>query len=310
MHRPLRRTLPALAIAGIALATPLAFATSAQAKPSNQCSSVGVEYSTDGGQTWSQAGRVGQPYTKFVVRLTETPADGCEYKVSLASYSTQGPSWSTSGTQTFLGWDTTTLDKKQPKATLDVSSHTPPCFGQIDLYGTGVKHDGITGPLPKYPDAVFPKDLITAWNGGTACTTPTPPITPPTHPTPPVTPPSPPVAPPSGSTSTPPAGPTKTPSASPSPSSSTSASAKPSGSPSAPASSAAATVPSGSPSTPATTAQPVGTPAIAPASTTPTGLAFTGTNGSALVGVSIGAAGLLVVGAGAVVLTRRRAAHR
>ncbi|MDH6108981.1 hypothetical protein P3T36_007148 [Kitasatospora sp. MAP12-15] len=275
MHRSLRRTLPALAAAGIAIAAPLLTITPAQAEASGPCSSVGIEYSTDGGQswtqshsndggqTWSQAGHLHDMATKFVVRLTGETSDGCEYPISLASYSTEGSSWATSGNQTFLGWDTTTLDNKNPKATLDVSSNTPKCYGQIDLYGTGVKHDGIAGPLPKYPNAVFPHALITAWNGGTACTS-TPSSPPPVNPTKPA-----------------PAGPKTTPPASPSASASASAST-------------VATAPTASPST--------------PASTTTKGLAFTGTNGSALAEVAAGAAGLLVLGAGSVVFARRRSA--
>ncbi|MEU8921474.1 hypothetical protein AB0D10_11155 [Kitasatospora sp. NPDC048545] len=86
---------------------------------------------------------------------------GCDYKVSLASYSTEGPTFAASGTQTFLGSATVTLNRENPQATLDISAYLPKCFGQIDLYPGDQKFDGHSNPLPHYPDIVLPDHLIT-----------------------------------------------------------------------------------------------------------------------------------------------------
>ncbi|WP_371479868.1 hypothetical protein [Kitasatospora sp. NBC_00315] len=297
MSRSLHRSLSALAAVGIAVAAPVALAGTAQAAVQGQhCDKVEVTYSTDGGKTFGDDGRMSSPYTKIVVKLSGHPAEGCKYNVSLASYNTQGPTWATSGTQTFLGWDTVTLSDSKPKATLDVSAHAPTCFGQIDLYGTDKKHDGVSSPLPKYPNAVFPKDLITAWNGGKACA-PTPSTSPTATPTVTTSP---------TATVSPTA--SASPSASVSPSASPSASVSPSASPSASTSTTAA--PSGSPSAPAptSTAGPVGSPTVAPVSeVADASLATTGGNSTQTTAITVGGVALLALGGGAVFLTRRRA---
>ncbi len=292
MSRSLHRSLSALAAVGIAVATPVAFAGTAQAAAkSEHCDSVKVEYKVDGAKDWSTAGRLKQPSTKITVRIQDNDkkkvGSGCEYKVSLASYNTEGPTWATSGTQTFLGWDHTVLTKAHPQATLDVSKSAPTCFGQIDLYGNDEKHDGVEGDLPKYPDGVFPRDLITAWNGGKACT-PTPSASPTATPT-------------EGTSPTASATPTE----SASPTASTSASASPSAS--------ATTVPSASPSAPVPTSTdgPVGTPTVAPVSeVADASLAATGGNSTQTTAITVGGVALLALGGGAVFLTRRRAAQR
>ncbi len=337
MSRSLRRSLSALSAVGIAVVAPLAVAGTAQAAAqSKKCDSVTVEYKVEGSSKWVTDGRMQQPSTKISVRLSEKshPGEGCEYDVSLASYNTQGPSWATSGTQTFLGWDTTTLGKSKREATLDVSSHAPTCFGQIDLYGTDKKHDGIAAPLPKYPNAVFPNNLITAWNGGKACT-PTPTASPSATPTVKAT--ESPSASASPSVTASPSA-TATVSASTSPSASTPASESPSASvsPSATATVSASTSPSASPSASATVsasasssataapstaattsaaaapvvdaAGPVGSPVVAPVSDTPSeNLASTGGNGTQTTAIAAGGAVLLALGGGAVFLGRRRA---
>jgi LPXTG-motif cell wall-anchored protein len=135
-----------------------------------QCGGVQIENSLDGGDSWSTTGRFeGDAPTSISVRLVGTLAEGCEYPVSLASYSAEGPSWESSGEQAFLGWDTTVLSSETPEATLDVSGFAPSCFGQIDLYGNGTKYDGVEGALPHYPDSPTPENLIAAWNGEAPC---------------------------------------------------------------------------------------------------------------------------------------------
>ncbi|MEV8100324.1 hypothetical protein [Kitasatospora sp. NPDC085879] len=151
------------------------FAVPSHAAAAQQCPAVGVQHSLDGGKTWSTAFTIQGPAPAVVaVRLTTPPAAGCHYAVSLASYSAEGPTWSTSGTQRFLGWATTLIDQQNPVARLDVSAYKPACFGQIDLYGGNRKFDGVQAPLPKYPGSTVPSNMIAAWNGGAACPTPPP----------------------------------------------------------------------------------------------------------------------------------------
>ncbi|SCE48826.1 hypothetical protein GA0115240_16812 [Streptomyces sp. DvalAA-14] len=158
---------------------------------SDSCGQVSVKYSLDGGKNWTTDGRINgnTAPTTITVKLTNGAKDGCSYAVSLASYSAEGPTWQTSGTQGYLGMDSTTLSKTTRTATLDVSGTAPTCFGQVDLYGNGIKYDGTGGALPHYPDSATPVNLITAWNGGAPCTTPTtPPVTTPPTDTPTPTP--------------------------------------------------------------------------------------------------------------------------
>jgi LPXTG-motif cell wall-anchored protein len=178
-----KRTLAIVGVGSMAAALTVLGTGSAMAasSPHSECGHVSIEHSVDNGASWTTNGRMDGDHMPATVqvRLTGNVEDGCSYPVSLASYSAEGPTWQTSGTQAFLGWDTTTLDSKQPTATLDVSRTAPTCFGQIDLYGNGTKYDGTTGALPHYPDSATPTNLITAWNGGKACSaTPTPPATP------------------------------------------------------------------------------------------------------------------------------------
>ncbi|MGF1432109.1 LAETG motif-containing sortase-dependent surface protein [Kitasatospora sp. LaBMicrA B282] len=313
MHHPLRRTLPALAALGIAAAAPLLTAGPAVARDTGSCGTATVAYSVDNGAHWTTAGEMDKPYGVIQVKLVGKVTKGCPYEVSLASYSTEGPTWATSGTQAFLGWATTTLSSNTPQATLDVSGTLPPCFGQIDLYNNGNKFDGVSNPLPRYPDGVFPNSLISHWNGGSACApTPTPTPTPTQTP---VTPGKPSPSPSGSKTGSPSPSPTT---GTPSPSASSSRTGTPSpsaGTGKSPSPSASATTPAGTAATtpaPGATdsAGPVGSSTVQPASTTPTGLAFTGTDGSQLVTYGVGGAVLVAAGAGAVVLTRRRNAHR
>ncbi|MBV9024360.1 MAG: hypothetical protein JO362_11350 [Streptomycetaceae bacterium] len=236
---------------------------------SGQCGSVSIAYSLDGGSTWPIDGRInGSAPARITVRLTGDVQQGCLYPVSLASYSAEGPTWQISGKQTFLGWDTTVLNSTQQQATLDVSAHLPSCFGQIDLYGNATKYDGITGALPHFPDSWTPNNLIAAWNGSAPCTQASPTPTP-----------------------------SPTPSAPPSPS--------PSPSPSHPTShSPSDTKPQ---PTPVHTAPPVGSPQVPPANQTPTGsLAHTGSDGTMTAALAASGVALTALGAGAVVLARRR----
>lgn len=309
MHQPLRRSLPAaLAALGIAVGTPLLTAGTAHAQGEYACGDVNVLYSVDGGKTWNDEGRMKQPHGSVQVRLVGDITEGCDYEVSLASYETEGPTWATSGKQTFLGWATTTLNKGHRQATLDVSAHLPKCFGQIDLYNNDQKFDGVANPLPKYPNGVFPNDLITAWNGGKACTpTPTPTPTSTVTSTPTGTPTS-----SASPTGTPTPHPTGTPTATATPSTSASPSASASTKPSAPvgtgtpSASPAAPAPS-APSDSADTSGPVGKPSAKPVSTKPAPvLASTGGNSGQLIAYGAGGAALLAVGGGALVLARRR----
>jgi LPXTG-motif cell wall-anchored protein len=268
------------------------------AQADNGCGTAEIQHSVDGGQTWTEDGRINgdTPPATIQVRLAK-PAEGCDYTVSLASYSAEGPTWDTSGTQQFLGWDTVTLNKDKPEATLDVSSAAPQCFGQIDLYGNGTKYDGSSdaAALPHYPNSVTPTNLITAWNGGHECQqSPSPSPSPSdetTSPTPSTSPstdtPTPSTSPSTGTPSTSPSTGTPTPSTSPS----TSAPAV--GDTSSPSPSAGSTAP------------PTGTPSVPPASGG-SNLAETGGNGTQTTAFAAGGAALLLAGGAAVFFTRRR----
>ncbi len=307
MHQLMRRSLPALAALGIAVGAPLLTAGTAQAQAEHGCGTVGVEFSVDGGKGWISDGRMSQPHGVIQVRLVGDVVDGCDYRVSLASYDTEGPTWATSGKQTFLGWATTTLRSGNRQATLDVSAHLPKCYGQIDLYNGDKKFDGVANPAPRYPDGVFPDNLISAWNGGKACA-PTPTGTP-TVPVPTSS---------ASPTATATPHPTGTPTATTTPSATATASPSTTAKPSAPATTG--TPSSGTPSTapavpapsaPADTTGPVGKPTVNPVSTTPAStLASTGGNSSQMIVYGAGGAALLAVGGGALVIARRRGARR
>ncbi|MEE4541156.1 LAETG motif-containing sortase-dependent surface protein [Streptomyces sp. V4-01] len=267
---------------------------------------AGVQYKVDGGH-WTRDGRINgdTPPSKITVKLTENPEEGCQYRITLASYTAEGPSWDSSGLQTYLTSKTITLYKGHTKDTLDISGSTPTCFGQVDLYGNpeNVVYDGQSGEghgaLPHFPDSYTPPHLITAWNGGHKCDDQTPTPTPtettdtPT-PTPTDTTDSP-TPTPTDTTDTPTPTPTDT-TGTPSPSPSVSDTASPSPS---------ASTPTG---TPTSTAAPTGTPSVPPAtSSSGTGnLAETGSNSSQNVAFAGGGAALLVAGGAAVYFTRRR----
>lgn len=218
---------------------------STKPKPKPKCSPAKIEYSKDGGKTWTRSGLIGGFYAKLQVRLADKTKveKNCQYKVSFASYSADGPTWKTSGTQRFLGKDTVTLTAKKPSATLDIKKYLPPCYGQIDLYGGGDKFTG--AKTPHYPDKKYPTNMIAGWNGGKACA-PKPPSSSPK---------------PSKSPST---SPKPSPSVSASPSPSASVSESPSASPSAPVSETPSAtpseVPSEVPSTPPASTPPVQQP--------------------------------------------------
>jgi hypothetical protein len=287
-------------VLGIALALPVLTATTAHAdKGGERCGEAQVEYSLDGGKTWTEKGRMdGTLVTRIQVKLKDKPRNSCEYAISLASYGAEGPTWPTTGKQSFLGWDTTKLGRDKRVATLDVSGSRPTCFGQVDLYGNGKKYDGVANPLPQYPKTGFDGTLITAWNGGEKCAPPT--TTPPT-------------APPS----------TKPPTTS-APSTSASSSTKPPGeSTKPPTTSTKAPTESGKPpvesSKPATTTSapavavgdattpPIGKPEVKPVTDiAPASLAETGSDSSPSVMIGVSAAAFIVLGAGAFAWTRRR----
>ncbi|PKV90076.1 hypothetical protein [Streptomyces sp. TLI_146] len=253
------------------------------------CGLAGFSYSTDGGRTWSVEPRLDRPYGVIEVEAdlhAESEAN-CSYQVTLASYGTEGPTWPTSGHQTFLGSATVTVDRKHPRATLDVSAHMPKCYGQIDLYVGGEKYDGVVNPLPHYPFSPIKDDLLTAWNGGRPCE--------PDPTTPPVP--------------TPTADPTDTPTSDPTPTGTAAPDPGPSTSP-APSSTATGK-PSATPGHRESSQAPSPSVSVAAAPASPGGnLAHTGSNGGRMLVYGIGAATLLAVGAGTLAAARRRATHR
>lgn len=288
----------ALGVSAAGLALPV-LATGTAHATGTHCDKVTIEYSLDDGKTWTDDGRMDKALvTKIQVRIKNDDVQkGCDYAVSLASYSAEGPTWETSGAQKFLGWDTTKLNKSKKSDTLDVTSSAPKCFGQVDLYGNGKKYDGVENPLPHFKDAPFPTELITAWNGGKACEdTPTTPPTTPATSKPPTdegtkTPP------PTGTPTTTPSNGTKAP-----PTSGTPTTTPSDDDSKTPPPATTQPAPGGGDSTP-----PVGTPEVPPMTEVANAeLAETGGNDNTAVIIGTAAGALLVGGAGVLVWNRRR----
>ena len=295
--------LGAATVAGIGLGAGSAEACQTTPPPNHPCAGGGtipaadLQYREAGTAMWTDVGQFhvlkDEPVHGIEVRINPrswyATAD-CTRDVSLASYQTHGPTWATSGEQVFVGYATTQLSGHHPSATLLAplpgGAATPTCWGQLDLYLGRTIFDGTSapghGPLPRYPNAIFPTNLITAWNGGTTSCDATPtPTTPPTTEPPTTEPPTtePPTTQPPTSTSIKPSTPTPAP-----PTSST---------------------PPATPATPTptpTTPKAGTTPPPATATPTPPTLAVTGSNTAPL---ALGAFGLLGVGSAVMVAARR-----
>ncbi|MEX3099345.1 LAETG motif-containing sortase-dependent surface protein [Streptomyces sp. ST1015] len=222
------RSLALLAATAFAAsAAPLLAATEASATTGAGCSSATIQYRLEGGD-WTSTGGFrtwNSGLDKVEVRLAPGQQVGadCKYPVSLAEYTTEGPSWATSGKQTlvekatvYLGKDDVAGQDDSGRTWQKLNVKTPDCYGQIDLYGDDVTYDGGTGeghgPAPYQPgNVVTPNHLIAAWNGGDKECAPTTPSTPPAPSTPPSTPPAGETTPPPATETTPPAAPPTTP---------------------------------------------------------------------------------------------------
>ena len=101
------------------------------------------------------------------VQAKSAVPEGCAVSFSLNSYTAQGPTWPTSGTQALFDHQSVTLSAGSPSGTLTVAE--PPCYGQTDLYTGTARFDGKDGALPHYPNSVTPAGLIAYSNGGAAC---------------------------------------------------------------------------------------------------------------------------------------------
>ena len=262
------RTAGWIAAGALASTALLAPATAAAASPS------GATQTSQGGCNsslfhWDVA--TGQnAYAMLTVNIhaVGTVPENCTFSFSLNSYTAQGPTWPTSGTQALLDHQSITLSKGNPSGALTVAK--PPCYGQTDLYTGTAKFDGIDGALPHYPNVVTPTGLISYSNGGSACqapsSSPSQPVAsesvpPSDSPSPSESASVPPSDSPSPSESTPVQSESIPPSDSPSPSDSASPSASPSDSPSA----SPSTSPSASPSDSASpSASPSGKPSSSP----------------------------------------------
>ena len=171
-----RRTLRPVAAFGAAAALLAAVAgvsSVAAAEPNPDCDGV----------SWSASVAAGEnPYPMLTVTVKFDGDPGaCSLAFSMASYDTEGPTWPTSGHQSFLDFDTATIDAANPSATLSVAE--PDCFGQTDFYLGSTKYDGVDGPLPHYPDVPAPFDKISGSEGGHACEAVQPPPAPKATPT-------------------------------------------------------------------------------------------------------------------------------
>ncbi|MGW9213930.1 LAETG motif-containing sortase-dependent surface protein [Embleya sp. NPDC055664] len=282
------RLATGLGVGAVALVATVAGAGPAHAGDGDAkaCGTAAIEWSVDNGKTWSKAGLLGSLATKVNVRVAGNVPKSCTYKVTLAAYSADGPTWKTSGVQRFLGSRTVSLTGAHPTAALDISRYAPPCFGQIDLYGNDKVFDGKANPLPRYPDAKFPTDLIAGWNGGKECA--------PSSPKPSTKPPT--TAPPTGTAPPTTAVPsTGAPTSKPSPSTSAGTTSKP---------------PSTSPSTSTSASTPPDDQRTPPVSgDVPGQLAHTGASDGVL-RIAGASAAVLVSGVGALLLIGRRPHRR
>ena len=111
-------------------------------------------------------GRRDYPLLSVTVTAPNGVPKGCERSWSLNSYTAEGPTWETSGTQALFDHDSITLDDEHASGTLTVAA--PPCYGQTDFYEGTTRFDGDDGPLPLYPGSVVPNPGLIAYsNGGT-----------------------------------------------------------------------------------------------------------------------------------------------
>lgn len=118
--------------------------------------------------TWSVSnGAHAYPMLTVTVQAKGSVPQGCSFSFSLNSYTTEGPTWPTSGTQALYDHASITLSANQTSGTLTVDQ--PPCFGQTDFYTGTTKFDGQDGQLPHYPNIVTPTGLLAYSNGGAQC---------------------------------------------------------------------------------------------------------------------------------------------
>jgi hypothetical protein len=107
------------------------------------------------------------PMLTVHIHATQSIPEGCQVSFSLNAYTTQGPTWATSGTQSLYDHQSVTLSANKTSATLTVGQ--PLCYGQTDFYTGTTRFDGTDGQLPHYPSVVTPTGLIAYSNGGAAC---------------------------------------------------------------------------------------------------------------------------------------------
>lgn len=100
----------------------------------------------------------------------DAPDAYCTRGFQLDAYQTEGATWATTGTQTWIDGDGATISAESPTATLSVD--VPECYHQSDLSSQGAEFseddyfDGTGNPVPHYPDVTIP-GRIGASNGGT-----------------------------------------------------------------------------------------------------------------------------------------------
>lgn len=176
--------------AAVLLAVSVFAPTAAAAQQATSDCGAQFVYSVDGGAHWrpvtTNDTESAYPLVAVLVKVDGELPEGCSQAFSLASYETEGPTWPSSGHQSFLDHDTATIDAQHLQISLSVK--TPECYGQTDFYWGSIIYDGQDaeghGPLPDYHNQVpTPYDKISGSNGGHACEEPsTPPSTPPSNP--------------------------------------------------------------------------------------------------------------------------------
>ena len=109
------------------------------------------------------------------VTTPDVPADDCSRGFQLEAFATEGPTFPTSGTQTWADGDGATMASAAPVVTLAVE--IPACYYQTDLSSQGTtfeESDYFDGhdaehPVPHYPGVTTPEGVIAASTGGEGC---------------------------------------------------------------------------------------------------------------------------------------------
>ena len=140
-----------------------------------------IDYSFIGAKgPWTSAEKYARSWVPFTRVWVRNRHASWTIPVSLAYYTTDGPTWPTSGRQVLFSFATAKVPAGGVRE-LKTNSPGADVFGQTDLYHGSTIYDGKRGPDGRYlpghgpspdynnrPEGIAPKatELITGWNGG------------------------------------------------------------------------------------------------------------------------------------------------